>query len=347
MLAAEFPHKTADAALQVAYLRNLLRIPHYAPAISGQVLGLIVDRILQIDVCCSTSAPLTLQVDIQTELDEQDAAQSPAPSGSSADSASVDGAAAPVQDMLAALDAMLAALLGDLVPVFAQAAPRSTADAVFGHLLGAFEDVVLQTFRSRYTQFVVFWAAQTDCAYTARFLRAVLGRALDAAQPHVARRAACAYIASFVARAASLSRDAVRRTVDALCTWTAQFLDEWQESEGGHPGVQTFYVVVQALLYIFCFRWRELANDDPQDGAWLASLGALQRATASELAPVGRCSATVVAQFGATAERVGFVWGGAAGGTGVRVDAYFPFDPCRLAESRRFIDPVYREWEDT
>lgn len=50
LLVRHFPHKRQREAELVTYIRNLLRLSDYCPDLWDRILGLIVDRALQIDV---------------------------------------------------------------------------------------------------------------------------------------------------------------------------------------------------------------------------------------------------------------------------------------------------------
>lgn len=50
LLVRNFPHKRQERADQETYIRNLLRITEYCPALMDRILGIIIDRIIQIDV---------------------------------------------------------------------------------------------------------------------------------------------------------------------------------------------------------------------------------------------------------------------------------------------------------
>lgn len=50
ILARHFPHKRQAQFEHVTYIRNLLRLSDYCPELSDRLLGLVVDRTIQIDV---------------------------------------------------------------------------------------------------------------------------------------------------------------------------------------------------------------------------------------------------------------------------------------------------------
>ena len=68
-------------------------------------------------------------------------------------------------------------------------------------LLAAFERSVLLTHRSKFTQFLLFFACRQSPDHCCRaFLQLLLARLTDRQQPPIARAAAAAYAASFLAR---------------------------------------------------------------------------------------------------------------------------------------------------
>jgi hypothetical protein len=54
-LADAFPHRTFDADAQRMYLTNCLHVADYCPALKERIILLIVDKLIQIDVCCIDS----------------------------------------------------------------------------------------------------------------------------------------------------------------------------------------------------------------------------------------------------------------------------------------------------
>lgn len=50
LLVRNFPHKRQDKNDQQTYIRNLLRITDYCPALADRIIATIIDRAIQIDV---------------------------------------------------------------------------------------------------------------------------------------------------------------------------------------------------------------------------------------------------------------------------------------------------------
>ncbi|KAJ1979309.1 DNA independent RNA polymerase I transcription factor [Dimargaris xerosporica] len=88
-----------------------------------------------------------------------------------------------------------------------------------------------------------------------------------------------------------------------------------------------FYSVVQAIMYLFCFRWRDLQTvaptpDDPSAASsslgasgllvgqpeWCAELNGVQRIITSSLNPLRVCSSVVVKQFASMSQQLGFTY---------------------------------------
>lgn len=94
--------------------------------------------------------------------------------------------------------------------------------------------------------------------------------------PALTRAAAASYIGSFVSRATFVDRQGARRVVGVLCEFLNAHLESveqalrtgWATSgvdlsaQGQHT---VFYAVAQAVFLIFCFRWRDLVDDDIGD----------------------------------------------------------------------------------
>jgi RNA polymerase I-specific transcription initiation factor RRN3 len=200
---------------------------------------------------------------------------------------------------------------------------KAARRAQFNTLLKVFDRTILRTFKSRYTQFLVFWYASLDPDFSDLFQGMLIDRALlDASKSQVERAAAASYLASFVSRASFVGRDSARDVVDFLCGFMQNHLDivdQWLklgELPAGQHG--HFYSVAQAVFLIFCFRWRDLLEieDQPEDGEpdmdgdvakddvvglvglssagppgkkWMASLQVMQRVVTSTLNPLKVC----------------------------------------------------------
>jgi len=359
ILVRHFPHKRQNQLAQATYIRNMLRISEYCPALADKILATIIDRAIQIDV------------EIQVELEElEDDVEDPVhdvfefdpfdvvlgQEGDEFDSdvgedddfsedednfsdlsseggeydepqADVPSNVRQVQEMVKKLDAILTLLFEHF-----KRSP-STPDALrptFQALLSIFDRTILNTFRSRYTQFLLFWYSSLDPEFSDIFQGMLVDRALFSASSaptaELTRAAAASYIGSFVSRATFVDGDGTRRVVGVLCDYLSAHLEEVDDAirehgpswiENATPSQHTvFYAVAQAVFLIFCFRWRDLQEDmevilERGPGAkdkWIPHLKVLKRVVLSVLNPLKICSTGVVTQFAKVAHQTDFMY---------------------------------------
>ncbi|KAI9434445.1 RNA polymerase I-specific transcription initiation factor RRN3 [Lactarius indigo] len=240
--------------------------------------------------------------------------------------------------------------------------------AQFHTLLAIFTRTILCTFKSRYTQFLLFWYASRDATFADLFLGELVAHALlEPSASEVSRAAAASYVASFVSRAMFIGRNEARGTVRVLCRFLEHEVDVLEGSgDAAPPGV--FYAVAQAVFLIFCFRWRELVEGDDEGELvgspkkmWMAELGVIQRVVACPLQPLKFCSENVARQFARVAHATGFMYVfpllvappaqqqpslpvPTHPSTLSELTSFFPFDPYKLPRSSSYIEPIYREW---
>ncbi|KAJ3090535.1 hypothetical protein HK102_003425 [Quaeritorhiza haematococci] len=226
---------------------------------------------------------------------------------------------------------------------------------LFHNLLEIFERAVLPTYRSRFTQFLWFYACSLDPSFPDMFMGLLVTKTFDATLPVVTRVTAAAYLASYIARAKYLDLDTVRTCLKLLSGWTYAFVEQNEgdvSSEasspssspplergygvkmmmGGTLGGETsmdrsgsglvhpastrisefrkhivFYSVVQAIIYIFCFRWRELLVDaDCQviHGQFPAEMVGFQKVIMSKFNPLQVCTMVIVEEFAMITHRL-------------------------------------------
>ncbi|EMD40585.1 hypothetical protein CERSUDRAFT_111179 [Gelatoporia subvermispora B] len=202
---------------------------------------------------------------------------------------------------------------------------RARRRAQFNTLLSIFDRTILRTFKSRYTQFLVFWYSSLDPEFSDLFQGMLVSKSLlEEDQPAVTRAAAASYIASFVSRAQFVDRDSTRQVVACLCNFLRNRLDIFDAviKAGATPPSMAhhsvFYAVAQAVFLIFCFRWRDLLEDQEEvdeyathgtpSKKWMGELDVIQRMITSELNPLKVCSANVVMQFARVAHATDFIY---------------------------------------
>ena len=186
-----------------------------------------------------------------------------------------------------------------------------TRDDAFSQLYSLFHDAILPTFRSRHPQFLIFHFAQSSPLFVDQFVASCIKVLLDKKQPQLVRQSAGAYFSGFVGRGAHVSPDIVRDCVELLCDQLNKLRTIYEPGCHG-PDLKRysdFYATMQAILYIFCFRWRDLASvssdpdesdaeEEAEDYHFSDTLrSALNMAVHSPLNPLRICTPSIVEQF--------------------------------------------------
>jgi RNA polymerase I-specific transcription initiation factor RRN3 len=295
------------------------------------------------------------------------------------------------------MDIILDMLFSYYDPIFSGTSDQAR-DSALDILLTQFTTIILPTYRSRHTQFLLFHFAQTSPALIDIFVGACIRFAFDKTRPAIMRQSAAAYVASFVARGIHVPSSIVRDVFDYIGSQLATYRAEYEPTCRGpdRRRYSNYYSLFQALLCIFCFRWRDLEaapweaadNDDipllddlPHDHVWIPGIKeTLSQNIFSKLNPLKVCSPAIVSEFAKIANHLGIIYvfhlletnkrlrlsqfssslnldsayslperetalSGRAEESFQQLDEYFPFDPCHLPRSKRWIDGDYRVWQ--
>ena len=195
-------------------------------------------------------------------------------------------------------------------------------DDAINQLQSLFHDAILPTFRSRHPQFLIFHFAQSSPILVDQFVASCLKTLFDKRQPQILRQSAGAYFSGFVGRGANVSPAIVRDCVDLLCQQLNDLRKAYEPVCRG-PDLKRysdFYATMQAILYIFCFRWRDLgsisSDPDESDNEGMAEeyhfsdtlRSALNMAIHSPLNPLRICTLSIVEQFAKLAFALQFLY---------------------------------------
>ncbi len=342
ILAAAFPHFSDSKQAHVIYVQNLLKIIDYAPELRSEILVLVTERLVKIDVQVQVDMEdlgeevieglveavakpnLVHKVveDLESEDEEEDN-----DSTISDELLDVEGRRMrDVKSNMEKTDIIIDILFHHYDPLFATKNLEDTQGAL-DVLLSHFDTIILPTYRSRHTQFLLFHFAQLAPTLIDSFAGACVNITFDKSRPAFIRQSAAAYLASFVARGKHVPAQLVQDVFDVIGHQLLGLLSEYEASCRG-PDLRryhTFYALVQALLYIFCFRWRDLRvnsdeytdDDDDDDIAafderpptWAPGVKEVfERTIYSRLNPLKVCSPPIVAEFAETARQSGLIY---------------------------------------
>ncbi|KAL1187642.1 hypothetical protein V5N11_005036 [Cardamine amara subsp. amara] len=226
---------------------------------------------------------------------------------------------------------------------------------VFEILFESFENYILNTYRSKVSQFLIFYACSLDpenCGV--KFANKLMDIFLSSKKPRPTRMSAVAYLASYLARGkflpVSLVATILERLVDECANYCRTCNDDIRPE--AH---QIFYSGCQAIMYVLCFRMKSIL-DVPRLRSQLAPLESILM---HKLNPLMVCLPSVVAEFLRQAKAGGlfivsdsFIFDdlleselSRAFGGCERLDTFFPFDPCLLKTSNNgYISRNFISW---
>ncbi|PNY24748.1 RNA polymerase I-specific transcription initiation factor rrn3 [Tolypocladium capitatum] len=338
LLGAKFPFPDDSVRTHMAYIYNLLRVKNYVPDSRDEILDMILNRVVKIDSQMQvdledldddvTAAVMHALRENQRQTSDWEDAGSDESDNESIDSDDLDydpeaARIKTVKESVEKMDAVLDTLFSFYTPHFLHPGSDKAFD-MFTIILREFDHMVLPTYKSRHTQFLIFHFAQQHERLTDAFCGQLIATAFQGNTPNVLKQAAAAYLASFVARGAHVPRALVRTMFLLLIHHLEQYRKKYEPLCRG-PDLKRFhpyYSLVQATLYIFCFRWQDLvvsAPDmvDPEDPAsyigqdleWIGSSKKdLSVHIFGKLNPLKVCAPVIVEEFAKLAHRLNFMY---------------------------------------
>lgn len=414
-LKSEFPNELATTKSYLQYQRHLLRTAEYAPELKAEILATITQRLVEIDVQIQQDIE-DLEEEAEERLLQQRSSQNVPEEPEDSDDSDIDSISeseetlAEDEQRLRELRSKVFKMDGSMDLMFEHYDPlirdgsRADINEAYLQLLSHFNSFILAN-RTRHVQFLLFHFSQTLPQHTSMFAQQCLDIIAQMNASASLRLHACAYLASFVARGTHVPRNTVCEIYTTLCQFMESMRARCEPTCSG-PDKRTYYLyyaVVQAVLYIFCFRWRDLvtgsATPEPgdqdlseddllaegRDLAWLPGIKEiLHKNIHSRLNPLKVCSPAIVGEWAKIANHLRFVYvfsiletnkrvrlhagysryslgsyaSGAidvgrretamdkkAGEGHLQLEAYFPFDPYHLPESKRWVESDYNEWK--
>ncbi len=336
VLASFFPFPTDTTKSHVDYIQNLLRLIKYAPELKGEVISLTIEKLVKIDVQIQVDME-DIEDDLEDALlhdvvgqnntndhDESDDSDNASVSSSEMTLDPEEQRLKEIKGAIAKIDAILDLLFEYYTPAFARGSTLEMEEG-FEQLLANFSNSILPTYRSRHTQFLLFHFAQVSPSLIDRFASACTHFAFERSRPLLMRHAAAAYLGSFIARGAHVPSEVVREVFEILAGQLDNIRVAQQASCTGPDPKRYggYYAVAQAMLYIFCFRWRDFINtssDNPseeidnaildgRDVYWAPGVkDVLARNIYCKLNPLKVCSPVIVSQFARIAHHLRFLY---------------------------------------
>ncbi|XP_011839047.1 PREDICTED: RNA polymerase I-specific transcription initiation factor RRN3 isoform X2 [Mandrillus leucophaeus] len=377
ILVEKFPFVRKSERTLECYVHNLLRISVYFPTLRHEILELIIEKLLKLDVNASRqdiedaeeTAAQTCGGTDSTEglfnMDEDEETEHDTKAGP----ARLDQMVHPVAERLDILMSLVLSYMKDVCYVDGKVDNSKTKD-LYRDLINIFDKLLLPTHASCHVQFFMFYLCSFKLGFAEAFLEHLWKKLQDPSNPAIIRQAAGNYIGSFLARAKFIPLITVKSCLDLLVNWLHIYLNNQDSGTKAFCDVALhgpFYSACQAVFYTFVFRHKQLLSGNLKEGLrYLQSLN-FERIVMSQLNPLKVCLPSVVNFFAAITNKYQLVFcytiiernnrqmlpviRSTAGGDSVQtctnpLDTFFPFDPCVLKRSKKFIDPIYQIWED-
>ncbi|KAJ5648569.1 hypothetical protein N7490_004941 [Penicillium lividum] len=315
ILSQQFPPDPDPAKCFLAYTRNLIRITQYAPELQSDILALITERLVKVDVQIQVDLE-----DVEDEFGEEFLLEAPPNPDEELDEDDDDFSdddeqeqrAQEIKGNIQKVDGMLDILFEFYSDPFSSGTAADKENTL-SLLISHFRSIILPTYKSRHSQFLLFHFSQLSPDLVELFATECMDIISSKRQPGLMRQSAAAYLASYVARGAHISGDVVRDVFDLLLTHVDNLQADYEPGCRG-PDLRRYapyYSTAQAVFYIFCFRWRDLTTA-AIDGDTMDQIDELEpsqitfppnikeylhKSIYSRLNPLKICSPGIVTQF--------------------------------------------------
>lgn len=333
----------------------LLLTPKDCLPLRPRVLQLIVDHLLQIDVLIILEDSDDEDLFFPVEMDQDTR-----------------------PDMATKLDRMMD-LMFSYIDRWTAKGPEEQ-ELLWKILLDIFEMKLINTHKSKYVQFLLFYVCKVNPIFPQQFIDFVFARMNDPRLPIHTRQTCAGYLGSFLSRGAFLSLDLITGTLQRLVDWALKYVGEFDVTPSAQQLMRQtqlsnvnpnnkmtvpmdveshglFYSLCQSTFYIVCFHSQTLLGTKELI-EFFKRLNILRIIT-SPLNPLKFCLPHVSAEFARLCSSHGnnvpnqliernkniVVPTKTANGGLNQLETFFPFDPYLLRTSSKYVKDLYNEWK--
>lgn len=345
MLIENFPYYIKDVYIQECFMKNLLQITYYKTDLRQSILELLIEKIIKFD----TQAPRTALLEVTSQDNSQESGIF-----------NMEGDVDPVVESSEKLDVLMVHLFEYIQAVCYKNGELEWEDTkrFYRETLYVFEKVILPTYACCHIQFIMFYLVSFKMQLCDGFLDYLWKLVQNPNVQSVYRQSAVSYMASLLARAKFINIRTVMRCVELMMTWCHTYTNTCQDcvmADVVHHG--PFYSVCQSIFYVFAFRQKEIF-ETKAGLKWAQSLQ-IQHLIQSRLNPLKICLPLIVKTFASITRQHqlafcdhiiqqnnrSFLPVDSKGYQ--KFETYFPFDPYLLKKSMKYIEPHYREYDQS
>ncbi|CAD5225179.1 unnamed protein product [Bursaphelenchus okinawaensis] len=341
------PHRTAPLEKMIAHVRLIIVMADKYPQISEELFGALINGLLQMDGIVSqysgvdiarNSASLFLTADVEDKYDEE-------------------GYKMKIKEKLDVCMTMLLCYvgLGSENPIVK---PNDTPHTkflesyeppkgIFNRLLPILETHILYCHEMDNVPFLWFYMASYSRENLMKLMR-VFWRVMTTPtqRPNEFKKAhnAAAFLSGILARANFVNYQVMCFWLKQMANWCLRYIDKAGQVKrpGGHQH-GTFYAIVQAFLFVICFRYKEFVDNKQIDELRLWGLGRIVHCQLEPLnyiaTPLAKCFASVsrYMQIVYCSHIINLSDNGP-------LECYFPFLKSGLFQMADLIQPLLRDF---
>ncbi|KAL3625950.1 hypothetical protein CASFOL_029499 [Castilleja foliolosa] len=226
---------------------------------------------------------------------------------------------------------------------------------VFEILLQSFQTTILTAYKSKFAQFIIFYACSLDPEICGKLFADGLSDIFASRLNPEWRMSAVAYLASYLARAKFVPVTFVADVLESVVNWCSLYCKN-QNGDINLKAHKVFYAGCQAIMYVLCFRMRQMVAI-PRIKSQLVRMH-IENILEHPLRPLQVCLPSIVEEFlrlvkanrlftlSQSCVDFGLIeseHSRAIGGM-EKFDMFFPFDPCLLRKCDSYIRPNYVYW---
>jgi len=352
------------------YITNLLKISQYLPDERAALLNCVLERLVQLDAELPIGEDLygvdeededrEENTDKEDEENTMESSSTPQQRKKSRQESCRDNLDEGMRVLFDYIKAQCLELRND----------PEAFEAFYRDLLQAFEVNVLPSYATGHVQYIIFYLASLCPEKISGLLDFFYKKFASFNTASILRQTSMSYIASLISRAKFIDSSILRSYLKRITDWIHLYLNN-RTSDNDHCIVDLqahgpFYAACQAVLYMLAFRYEELVQG-PKSLQDLAKLR-LSRIVTCSLNPLRVCLPPVVKNFASIARHYQLAYcetviqknsrlnlpvvGNMSSTTSVigdaqpaLLDTFFPFDPYRLNNSKRYLSDHYREYQ--
>ena len=228
-----FPQRSRDVRLQTEFARESLRVGEYVPVLRDKLLGIIIERLLDLDVS------LAIEMESQQRLLEENGILN-----------FQDYKKLKISREESEIAEKIDAILCVLFDYFDECIEKKRSSAaLFKCTLDYFDKLILRTNRAKFVQFFMFYICKSKTSFVDAFLKLLLDRVTDEKEDILVRNSAANYLGSFVARANFVRFESLKSILKQAVDW----LILKQQKFSSTP-LRIFDALFQAIIYILIFK---------------------------------------------------------------------------------------------